>query len=92
MASEAELAWAAGLFEGEGSIGIDRRTSRHGSLRLQIGMCDEEVLCRFKDVVGIGNVTGPYQHKGGVEKGWSPFWAWSITGRRAEACIELLRP
>lgn len=57
-----KLAWAAGLYDGEGStyIGLS-----HG--RSKIHMCvaqkDRRVLDRFKEAVGnLGKVHGPYDH------------------------------
>src|SRR5687768_13206669 len=44
-----DVAWAAGLFEGEGSIIPSRR-------RLSLEMTDEEVVRRFVAIVGHGNV------------------------------------
>lgn len=45
------LAWAAGFFDGEGSI------SRK---QIQVWQCDREVLDRMCAVVGAGKVLGPY--------------------------------
>jgi hypothetical protein len=45
-----EIAWAAGLFEGEGTI---YRRSRGGA-KLRLSMTDEEVVRKFADVFGIG--------------------------------------
>jgi hypothetical protein len=50
------IEWAAGLFEGEGSVGA---YSRSRSLRASLGMTDEDIVRRFRTVVGIGNVHGP---------------------------------
>jgi hypothetical protein len=66
-----ELAWAAGLFDGEGSItygmnvhGIRSRAGYKGTPRIhiQVGQSySPEVLHRFKTAVGVGYVTGPYK-------------------------------
>src|SRR5690242_336001 len=69
-ASPAELAWAAGLFDGEGSssmfVPYRRLTARRQIQVSQAGTSGSppEVLVRFRKVVGIGNVTGPY--RGGI--------------------------
>ena len=65
-----QLAWAAGFFDGEGSICCNRernRTStRVGSLKLTLGIAqasDSEVLHRFKAAVGVGTVRGPFDRQ-----------------------------
>ena len=51
MATEAEQAWAAGIFEGEGTIVIFGPTKRQRSL--SVSMTDEDVIRRFAAVVGV---------------------------------------
>lgn len=67
-----ELAWAAGFFDGEGSITRQiKRNGRDGtwtgrcSLRISIMQCDDRPLLRFAAAVGIGNVLGPYERQRG---------------------------
>lgn len=81
--TETELAWAAGLFEGEGSIyaaPAAGRSSRSGriSLRLELHMTDEDVVRRFGDIVGVGTVRGPYR-SGGDDR-FRPRWKWRVSG------------
>lgn len=54
MASEIEIAWAAGLFEGEGCATM----SSHGGRTPHLLLCstDEDVVLRFRRIVGEGNV------------------------------------
>lgn len=47
-----EIAWAAGLFEGEGSMSV---RSNHG-VNLYLGMTDEDTVRRFHSVMGAGQV------------------------------------
>ena len=58
MASDIEWAWAAGLFEGEGSIVHSKRETMT-SRWLQVDMTDRDVLYRFWRIVGAGNE--PYE-------------------------------
>ena len=51
------IEWAAGLFEGEGCITIDKRT---GNPKLEINMTDEDVISDFRNVVGYGKITQRY--------------------------------
>ena len=50
------LAWAAGLFDGEGTFGSWGPWS---SLRGNVSQYDRRVLDRFNDALGVGNVYGP---------------------------------
>jgi hypothetical protein len=66
-----DIVWAAGLFEGEGSIHM--KTDRPRQRVLSIGMTDKDVMERFVDVVGYGNLQGPY-----IAKLRKPFWKWQL--------------
>lgn len=50
--NDVELAWAAGLFEGEGCITIAR--GRYP--RLVVRMNDEDVIRKLHRIVGVGSV------------------------------------
>ncbi|TMC44046.1 MAG: hypothetical protein E6J23_08965 [Chloroflexi bacterium] len=65
------MAWAAGLFDGEGSTELHtRRTLARTwfSLRSRVSQCDAqgvpEVLQRFQSVVGCGRIDGPTSGEG----------------------------
>lgn len=65
-----ELAWAAGFFDGEGSLVlrhqvVHRKSGTYEYMRplVSIGQVDPEVLHRFRKAVGVGFVDGPYQTK-----------------------------
>lgn len=78
-----DMAWAAGLFEGEGSAYIrgGGRTSERIYLSLEIHMTDEDVVRRFGEVVGFGTVRGPYT-SGGSDQ-FKPRWKWAACGAEA---------
>lgn len=67
-ASDAEIAWAAGIFEGEGCILVSNRVT------LDVRMNDGDVLTRFHKIVG-GRLHGPYDPplNSGNRK---QFWNW----------------
>jgi hypothetical protein len=70
------LAWAAGLFEGEGSFTCRRQLAhRYWSMQAELGMSDEDRVRQFHRVVGIGNVTGP--HPNG-KANWKPMYRWKV--------------
>jgi hypothetical protein len=60
------IAWAAGLYDGEGSASMDlprlRNTPRRQMQVSQGGIPGilPAVLVRFREIVGDGNITGPY--------------------------------
>jgi hypothetical protein len=91
-------AWAAGLFEGEGSAVCRPMSRRRKGLqrRLQLPMSDEDVLLRFREVVGAGSVrrikTRLLTDKGNPRKPMFRWTCskWSDTERIARAFYPLL--
>lgn len=75
--SRENLAWAAGLFEGEGCIHDGRNTPV-----MSLATTDEDVLRKFHLIIGLGTINGPYQR--GTKK---PVWAWSSCGFRSIQAI-----
>jgi hypothetical protein len=54
---ELELAWAAGFFDGEGSVFSQYMPwQRKSYLRVEIGQQDKQVLERFLKAVGFGKI------------------------------------
>jgi hypothetical protein len=90
MTSEAEIAWAAGLFEGEGTIAAKRGKGMAHRYQAAVIMTDKDVLERFAATVGMGKFYGPYQPTNQKAK---PIWRWMTTRNReiAELC-ELIGP
>ena len=87
---DSELAWAAGLFEGEGSI-VQYNNGGRPYLRLALRMTDEDVVRHFA-VVANESVLGPYDHQqndGHVRK---PVWVCHVNGTRAARVLELFWP
>jgi hypothetical protein len=52
-----DLAWAAGLFEGEGCF-YEVRSGRSVHLALTIEMTDREIIQRFYDILHAAGATG----------------------------------
>ena len=67
-----DIVWAAGLFEGEGCIYIN---SNRIYAQLILQMTDLDVMERFVDVVGHGNLNGPYWQKNSTK----PCWRWAVS-------------
>lgn len=74
---EAKLAWAAGLFEGEGSITPFGRVRKDGSRlwRLCMGSTDLDVLHRLQAVFG-GRLFGPFVRTNRASH--KPMWTWAL--------------
>jgi hypothetical protein len=76
VASKTEIAWAAGLFEGEGSMRIT--TSRNARCAvLVLGMTDLDVVRKFQAVVASGTVRGPVKR----QPGRKPFYVVEVAQR-----------
>jgi len=68
----ATFAWAAGLFDAEGSTSLSDRSARAGykaieSAVTQGGLVIPEELVRFANCVAIGQINGPYEQDGANE-------------------------
>ena len=72
-----DVAWAAGLFEGEGCIQLPKPGM---GVRLTMGSTDRDVLDRFAAAVG-GKVRGPYKPNGrNTPPGRKPIYFWGVQG------------
>ena len=81
------VAWAAGLFEGEGCFSITRDRNQ---LTAVITMTDLDVLRTFHEVVGIGyiySITSPSARltpNGNLRK---PMWRWGVGGNEGVQAV-----
>lgn len=92
MATDAEIAWAAGLFEGEGSWGVyahHERGNPRAACRAQLGMTDRDVVERFHRIVGFGNVTTRQPNRSNRQRLY--IWA-SGEAAAVRSLVELFRP
>jgi len=85
MNRETDIAWLAGLYEGEGCV---YRGARH--VTLSIKMVDEDVIRRAQVIAGCGSVRGPYWHGKHARQ---QQWTWAVSRRNdVIALIESMRP
>jgi hypothetical protein len=87
------LAWAAGLFEGEGSITWNRAKGK-GYVVLLLSMTDGDVVRRFHGALGLGRLNGPYRRglaaSGNPRK---PLFYWSASGfEHVQAIVAMFWP
>lgn len=81
MSDPVAIAWAAGLFEGEGSITTKRNDARSQRLtvRFTLASTDLDVVEKFWHIMECGNIYGPSWR----ELSTKPLWTWSCS-RRSE--------
>lgn len=71
-----DIAWAAGIFEGEGTIVLHKRKApyRAFTCSLSVSMSDKDVIDKFLEVIGCGSLY--YQAPKGPT--YKPSWRWHI--------------
>lgn len=81
-----ELAWAAGLFDGEGSTCLLKHRTHDGYFYLEASITQSskngppEVLVRFRDLMAAGRVYGPYPPRPPARL---PVYRWKLYPRPA---------
>ena len=71
-----DIVWAAGLFEGEGCIHTLQMTkAKNTYITLRQTMTDKDVMEKFVNIVGYGNLLGPSWKKNSTK----PIWDWNVT-------------
>lgn len=66
---EVTVAWAAGIFEGEGCISSDSNGASGIGRRLTVVNTDLDVLEKFYKTVGVGKIEGPF-HRSNRKTQW----------------------
>lgn len=88
-----DIAWAAGLFEGEGCITClkpDGGRNPYARISLELGSTDLDVVERFASIVGVGNVVKRATKQRDHHK---DLWRWSIGSKNGVLhVLDLLRP
>ena len=89
-----DLAWLAGLVEGEGTFTTRVESPRNNpygrtSIAMRVAMTDEDVVRRAHAVAQVGRVYGPYKKAGGRYK---DYWVWSCAQRDTVAMVAALWP
>lgn len=70
------IAWAAGIYEGEGCVGTyPRPMASNTAIRIQVAMSDGDIVARWGAAVGCGSMHGPY-----FRKHFKPTYVWAISG------------
>ncbi len=82
-----EVAWAAGIFDGEGTVGTEGPKRKSFSVKVSQARADIPVRMR----VLFGGSVKCYEHISLSGKPW-PCWTWRAGGIRAYNFIEAVRP
>ena len=89
LSKEQKLIYLAGVFEGEGSFGFWGKVGKSNRyLRVQIRMCDEDIVVRFINYFQLGSITThlPKNNK------HSRSWKWTVAGDKAKEVMLQLVP
>lgn len=89
-ATPLDLAYAAGIFEGEGTVaayGNHGSSSRTFGLFARVGMCDEEVPVWLHETWG-----GSICRRTPKNPNWSDNWIWTAYGDDALVFLEAIQP
>jgi hypothetical protein len=84
----ADLAWAAGFIDGDGSIFKKRANYKYEYLSLGVDNSEREPLDRLVALFG-GKVNGPYR---GSSLGKKPRFQWVLIGTAADLAIQAMWP
>lgn len=95
MITQTECAWAAGLFDGEGCICIERyrpgrkcgERSVKFRFRIRVGMTSAQPVLRLRQIFGFGAISSQER-----KNGWKRKFTWAIEGERAARAVTLMLP
>lgn len=93
--TEIEKAWLAGFIDGEGSIGIYRKKSKHGrgghdfGVRLLVVNTNQAAMDYVKALTGCGC---SWISKKGYKANWKPCHRWQAFGENARDLVRQLLP
>ena len=91
MTSTQDIAYIAGLFDGEGCVSYKQymRKRPHNpkayptwQIKLEIAMTEKSILVWLCEVLGVGTVT-PKKYKTKYTLGWKKQWRWRCSHRDA---------
>ncbi len=91
MRTDLDLAWAAGILDGEGSIGIYRRFPKQGKrsiyyrLSVQMDNTHKLTIKKIQSIMGVGSVR-MYPTKG------KDVWRWGGYDANGEKALRMLMP
>jgi hypothetical protein len=86
-----DLAWAAGLFEGEGCFTLNKGSTGRVTPRASVTSTDLDVLERFQQTIGFGLLRAK-RHKD-MPSRYKDKWEWAASGHElVQALMAMLWP
>lgn len=87
---DTEYAWAAGIVDGEGYIGINGggNTRKAFTLSVKLDMIHKPTLDRLAAIFGLGNVMPLNRYT----KAGRQVWRWQVFGNNALTVLKLIQP
>jgi hypothetical protein len=86
MIADTDIAWAAGILDGEGSIGAYTNGNGGRVLSVQVGNTDFRMVQKLHDMFG-----GCLRETNPCASGRT-YWQWKTTSRVAASCLRLVLP
>lgn len=87
----AELAWVAGIVEGEGCFSMDTRQARKKGgkvyINIRVAMVDEDVVRKLHKISGVGTVLGPILSPSRAEHNYQPLYIWAVQKQKDAAAL-----
>jgi len=89
MSRSHQLAWAAGFFDGEGFVTIQKRTGKYDSHYLRVGInhVAKEPLTEIQSIFG-----GTIRHTDKVSGNRKPRHTWTLSTLQAKDFLEQIKP
>ncbi len=84
-----DLAWLAGIMEGEGSIRINAPTRKNsGALIVAVTSTDLDMLTNVAEIAGVGRI----KHGGDPVGNRREYWRWTCASRQAARLLGAIAP
>lgn len=87
MDMDTQLAWLAGIIEGEGCISIKSRPNQKNALMVRVKMTDEDIIQRVANLFGTS-----YRSVAPAQAHWKTQYSTEITGKRAANLMKMISP
>lgn len=81
MVSDIDIAWAAGVFEGEGCIGVYKQPDGRPNVAVKVVMSDEDVLIKFNSIFPSKN--GLKQLVDIRKDSYKTCWLWGLYSKES---------
>lgn len=87
--SDTEIAWLAGMFDGEGHISVKVALSENAlGPKIQVTNTCRAILDRIRNVTGVGHITARTRQN----PRWKQTYDWRATNRNAVRILVAIRP